>query len=376
MDTSISVMVDSGARGNISNVKLASAMVGIMVDASNREIELPIRSNYKKGLSSLESFVATRGARKGLIDTALKTADSGYLTRRLVDVSQDVFTVPDEVGDDEGFAIYRDETELTMIDFGNRLFGRFTAEAVPGHIEADQLITREIADAIEADKKIDVVKIQSVLTSKSLQGIPQKSYGIDMSTGQIVDAAQPVGVIAAQSVGEPGTQLTLKTFHAGGVAGGDITQGLPRVEELFEARTPKGQAYVTEVTGTVEVWEDGNKYIAQVTPESGRTEQLPLGKRTASVKSGSSVKAGDVLATLEDESRPLVAPFDGVVEVADDMVTIVAEAGAPVRYELPGSTQMVVKSGDRVEAGDRSAVPSDEDPEESQEARIRPGCLA
>ena len=358
MDTSISVMVDSGARGNISNVKLASAMVGIMVDASNREIELPIRSNYKKGLSSLESFVATRGARKGLIDTALKTADSGYLTRRLVDVSQDVFTVPDEVGDDEGFAIYRDETELTMIDFGNRLFGRFTAEAVPGHIEADQLITREIADAIEADKKIDVVKIQSVLTSKSLQGIPQKSYGIDMSTGQIVDAAQPVGVIAAQSVGEPGTQLTLKTFHAGGVAGGDITQGLPRVEELFEARTPKGQAYVTEVTGTVEVWEDGNKYIAQVTPESGRTEQLPLGKRTASVKSGSSVKAGDVLATLEDESRPLVAPFDGVVEVADDVITIVAEAGAPVRYELPGSTQMVVKSGDRVEAGDRLTIGS------------------
>ena len=358
MDTSISVMVDSGARGNISNVKLASAMVGIMVDASNREIELPIRSNYKKGLSSLESFVATRGARKGLIDTALKTADSGYLTRRLVDVSQDVFTVPDEVGDDEGFAIYRDETELTMIDFGNRLFGRFTAEAVPGHIEADQLITREIADAIEADKKIDVVKIQSVLTSKSLQGIPQKSYGIDMSTGQIVDAAQPVGVIAAQSVGEPGTQLTLKTFHAGGVAGGDITQGLPRVEELFEARTPKGQAYVTEVTGTVEVLEDGNKYIAQVTPESGRTEQLPLGKRTASVKSGSSVKAGDVLATLEDESRPLVAPFDGVVEVADDVITIVAEAGAPVRYELPGSTQMVVKSGDRVEAGDRLTIGS------------------
>src|SRR5690606_29310701 len=136
--------------------------------------------------------------------------------------------------------IYRSETEMTMIDFGNRLFGRFTAEEVPGHIGADQLITRDIADAIEADEKIQSVKIQSVLSSKSLRGIPQKSYGIDMATGHIVDPAQPVGVIAAQSVGEPGTQLTLKTFHAGGVAGGDITQGLPRVEELFEARTPKG----------------------------------------------------------------------------------------------------------------------------------------
>src|SRR5690606_4431770 len=128
MDTSISVMVNSGARGDISNVKLASAMVGIMVDATNREIELPIRSNYKDGLSSLEQFVATRGARKGLIDTALKTADSGYLTRRLVDVSQDVFTVEDTEGDDEGFSIYRSETEQTMIDFGNRLYGRFAAE--------------------------------------------------------------------------------------------------------------------------------------------------------------------------------------------------------------------------------------------------------
>src|SRR5690606_21243305 len=299
-----------------------------------------------------------RGARKGLIDTALKTADSGYLTRRLVDVSQDVFTVPDEVGDDAGFAIYRDETELTMIDFGNRLFGRFTAEAVPGHIEADQLITREIADAIEADEKIQSVKIQSVLTSKSLHGIPQKSYGIDMSTGQIVDAAQPVGVIAAQSVGEPGTQLTLKTFHAGGVAGGDITQGLPRVEELFEARTPKGQAYITEVAGTVEIWEDANKYIVQVTPESGNVETIPLSGRKVTVKDGSEVKAGDVLAVFDDESKPLVAPFDGRLHIGDDTIEIESLATAPVRYELPGTTQLVVKSGDKVADGDRLTVGS------------------
>ncbi len=358
MDTSISVMVNSGARGDISNVKLASAMIGIMVDAANREIELPIRSSYKAGLSALESFVATRGARKGLIDTALKTADSGYLTRRLVDVSQDVFTVEDEVGDDEGFTIYRSESEDTMIDFSNRLNGRYTAKEVPGHIGADELITREVANAIEADEKIDSVSIQSVLSTKNLHGIPRKSYGIDMATGHLVDNAQPVGVIAAQSVGEPGTQLTLRTFHAGGVAGGDITQGLPRVEELFEARTPKGQAHVTEVTGTVDVWEDGKKYVVQVTPEAGHVERIPLDGRTVSVKAGSNVKVGDVLASAEGEAKPLVAPFDGVVEVAEDTIVLAANAGAPVRYEIPGNMQLVVKANDQVVAGDRLTIGS------------------
>lgn len=358
MDTSISVMVNSGARGDISNVKLASAMIGIQVDATNREIELPIRSSFKKGLSSLEAFVATRGARKGLIDTALKTADSGYLTRRLVDVSQDVFTVEDEAGDDEGFTIYRSESEMTMIDFGNRLFGRYTAEEVPGHIAKDELITREVADAIEADSSVTEVKIQSVLSTKNLKGIPRKSYGIDMASGNLVANAQPVGVIAAQSVGEPGTQLTLRTFHASGVAGGDITQGLPRVEELFEARTPKGQAYMTEVAGLVDIWEDGKNYVVQITPEAGHVERLPLEDRTVAVKAGSSVKAGDVLATAEGEAKPLVAPFDGVVEVAEDTLVIAANASAPVRYEIPGTAQLVVKANDVVEAGDRLTIGS------------------
>ena len=355
MDTSISVMVNSGARGDISNVKWASAMIGIMVDSNNHEIELPIRSNYKDGLSSLEQFVATRGARKGLIDTALKTADAGYLTRRLVDVSQDVFTVEDSEteDDDEGFAILRSESILTMIDFSNRLVGRFAAETIPEFIEAGQLITRDIANAIEADENIASVKIKSVLTTKNLRGIPRKSYGVDMSTGFLVAAAQPVGVIAAQSVGEPGTQLTLKTFHKGGEAGGDITQGLPRVEELFEARTPKGQAFLSEVAGLVDVWEDGKKYTVQVTPEAGHVERLALEGRTVVVKSGSNVKVGDVLATGESESKPLVAPFDGVVEAAEDTLVIAANASSPVRYEVPGSFQIVVKAGDSIEAGDR-----------------------
>ncbi|RWZ78817.1 MAG: DNA-directed RNA polymerase subunit beta' [Candidatus Microsaccharimonas sossegonensis] len=353
MDTSVSVMVNSGARGDISNIQLASAMIGIMVDATNREIELPIRSSYKKGLSSLEQFVATRGSRKGLIDTALKTADSGYLTRRLVDVSQDVFTVEDSEGDDEGFTIYRSETELTMIDFSNRLYGRFVAEDVADYVKSGELVTREIAQAIENDKTITEVKIRSVLSTKNLRGVPQSSYGIDMSTNKIVAKAQPVGVIAAQSVGEPGTQLTLRTFHQGGVQESDITQGLPRVEELFEARSPKGQAYVTEVTGLVEQWEDGKKYIVQVTPEAGHTERIALEGRTVSIKSGSNVKVGDVLASGESESKPLVAPFDGVVEVTDEALILAANASSPVRYEIPGNYQLTIKSGDMVQAGDR-----------------------
>lgn len=353
MDTSVSVMVDSGARGNITNVQLASAMIGIMVDATNREIELPIRSNYKKGLSSLEQFVATRGSRKGLIDTALKTADSGYLTRRLVDVSQDVFTVEDTPGDDDGFAIYRAETEETMIDFAQRLYGRYAAVDVPGHVKAGELITRDIAQAIEADKDVTEVKIRSVLSTKNLRGVPQTSYGIDMSTNKLVVTAQPVGVIAAQSVGEPGTQLTLKTFHASGVAESDITQGLPRVEELFEARSPKGQAYMTEVSGVVEQWEDGKKYVVQVTPEAGHIEHIALEGRTPNVKAGANVKVGDVLATGESESKPIVAPFEGVVEFTDEHIVLAASESSPVRYEIPGNTQLQVKSGDVVVAGDR-----------------------
>ena len=358
MDTSVSVMVNSGARGDISNVKWASAMIGIVVDSNNNEIELPIRSNYKDGLSSLEEFVQTRGSRKGLIDTALKTADAGYLTRRLVDVSQDVFTVEDTEGSDDGFAIFRSESDVTMISFANRLVGRFTAEEIKGYVGADVLITRDIANAIEADEKITSVKIKSVLSTRTLRGIPRKSYGIDMSTGNLVANAQPVGVIAAQSVGEPGTQLTLKTFHKGGEAGGDITQGLPRVEELFEARTPKGQAYISEVAGNVDVWEDGKKYIVQVTPEAGHVERIALEGRTAIVKSGSNIKVGDVLAVGESESKPITAPFDGMIEVAQDTLVLAANASSPVRYEVPGNNQLVINAGDKIEAGDRLTLGS------------------
>jgi len=351
-DTSVAVMVDSGARGDISNIKLATAMIGVMVDATGKEIELPIRSSYKKGLSPLEAFVATRGTRKGLIDTALKTADSGYLTRRLVDVSQDVFTVTEEA-EDNGFAIYRAESEQTMIPFGDRLFGRYAAEAIKGHIKAGELITREIADAIDTDESLEAVKIMSVLSATNLRGIPQKSYGIDMATGKLVATYEPVGVIAAQSVGEPGTQLTLNTFHAGGVAGDDITQGLPRVDELFEARTPKGQAFLSEISGDAQVWEDGESYIVQVTPPKGKTKKLPVDGRIVRVKSGTEVLAGDVLASDKKEDRPLTAPFDGTVEVTEEQIILSSAQQAPARYEIPGFKQLTVADGDQLEAGDR-----------------------
>lgn len=352
-DTSIAVMVDSGARGDIGNVKMAAANLGVVVDATGKEIELPIRSSFKKGLSPLEAFVYTRGTRKGLIDTALKTADSGYLTRRLVDVSQDIFTVEDERDDDEGFRIYRKETDITGIDFGDRLYGRYIAEDVNGIIERADLITREIADKIHADESIESVAIMSILTSKTLRGVPQRSYGIDMATGVKIAVAQPVGVIAAQSVGEPGTQLTLRTFHAGGVAGDDITQGLPRVDELFEARTPKGEAVIADAPGDVKLWEEGDKYIVQITPNKGKVESVKLDGQIVRVKSGTDVAAGDVLASNEDESLPLVAPFEGTVQVADGEIIITSSSQAPVRYEIPSQRQLMIADGDVVEAGDR-----------------------
>ena len=353
LDTDIAVMVNSGARGNISQVKLASATIGIMVDINNNEIELPVKSNYKRGLNTLESFIATRGARQGQVSTALRTADSGYLTRRLVDVSQDVFTT-DEEAEDPGFTVYRNETELSGIGFAARLAGRYTAAPVPGYLEADELITKEMAEQIEQDENVDSVKIQSILSTTAVEGVPRKAYGVDMSTRALVAAHEPVGVIAAQSLGEPGTQLTLDTKHGSGVAGsGAIARGLPRVEELLEARTPKGQAYITPIAGTVEVWEDGNHYVVQITPQAGEVEKFELLGRKPAVKDGESVKAGHVIIKKSGDHPSVKAPRDGVAELVKDAIIIVSTSSAPVKIEIPGEAELVVKSNDTVEAGDR-----------------------
>ena len=304
-------------------------------------------------MNTLESFIATRGARQGQVSTALRTADSGYLTRRLVDVSQDVFTT-DEEAEDPGFTVYRNETELSGISFAARLNGRYTAEAVPGYLEADELITKEMAEQIEADENINSVKIQSILSTTAVEGIPRKAYGVDMSTRALVAANEPVGVIAAQSLGEPGTQLTLDTKHGSGVAGsGAIARGLPRVEELLEARTPKGQAYVSPIDGVVEVWEDGNRYVVQITPQSGAVEKIALDGRKPAVKDGESVKAGATLVKKSGEKPAIKAPHDGVVELVKDAIMLVSTASGAVKIEIPGDAELVIKSNDSVEAGDR-----------------------
>ena len=354
LDTNISIMTNSGARGSAGNIKLASATIGIMVDVFNREIELPVKSSYKKGLNTLESFIATRGARQGQVSTALRTADSGYLTRRLVDVSQDVFTVESEA-EDPGFRIYKSESDITGIGFADRIYGRYAAEAVEKYgLEADELISREVADQIAADEEIDSLKIQSVLTTECNDGVPRKAYGIDMSTRRPVAFHEPVGVIAAQSVGEPGTQLTLDTKHSSGVAGsGAISRGLPRVEELLEARTPKGQAYISTIAGVVSTWEEGRHNIVQVTPDAGKKEHFALDGRKAKVKDGASVKTGAVIASKAKGAEPIIAPFDGIAELTQDEIVLVANAGAPLKVSIPVDFALTVKEGDRVEPGDR-----------------------
>ena len=355
LDTDIAVMTNSGARGSISNIKLASAEIGIMVDINNNEIELPVKSSYKKGLNTLESFIATRGARQGQVSTALRTADSGYLTRRLVDVAQDVFTTS-ETAEDPGFTVYKKESEITQIDFALRIAGRYTAAPVPGYLEADQLISKEVAAQISDDDNIESVTIQSVLTTKAVNGIPQKAYGIDMSTRDLVAADQPVGVIAAQSLGEPGTQLTLDTKHGSGVAGsGAIARGLPRVEELLEARSPKGQAWISPIEGIVSI--NGN--VITVTPVDGKDEKFELEGRRAKVKDGAAVKTGDVIASRNKGVDPIIAPFDGTAQLLDNAILLSAKIGGPVKIEVPSDLELIKEDGtklvdgDHVYAGDR-----------------------
>ena len=353
LDTNISIMTNSGARGSAGNIKLASASIGVQVDVSNREIELPIKSSFKKGLNTLESFIATRGARQGQVSTALRTADSGYLTRRLVDVSQDVFTVESDAPD-PGFRITKEEAEYTGINFADRIYGRYSAEDVKKYaLEAGQLITREIADQIAADEDIEGIKIQSVLTTECNDGVPRQAYGIDMSTREPVAYHEPVGVIAAQSVGEPGTQLTLDTKHSSGQAGsGAISRGLPRVEELLEARNPKGQAYMSTISGTVDTWEEGRYNIVQVTPDAGRAEHFKLEGRKPKVKDGASVKTGAVIASNAKGADPIIAPFDGVAELTAEEIVLVANAGSAMKVSVPMDFALKVHAGDHVEPGD------------------------
>jgi DNA-directed RNA polymerase subunit beta' len=352
-DTAAAIAINSGARGNISQMNTAVGMLGVQQDAGGRAIELPIKSGYIAGLDPLEYFTGTRGTRKALIDIALKTADAGYLTRRLVDVSQDVFTIDDELND-PGFAMMRADAEEIGSTYASRLTGRFAAEDIKGVIKRGELITTAIAAQIEADDKLDGVKIMSALSCTNVRGVSQKSYGIDPATGNLVADHHPIGVIAAQSIGEPGTQLSLDSKHrSGATIADDTAQGLSRIEELFEVRTPKGMAYLSDISGVVNAWEEGDHYIVQVTADDSENITLDLGERKPHLASGSDVAIGDVVAALEDGSEPLVAPMAGKLEVTDISVIITPTKQSVVRYEIPGFKQLSVQDGDKIVAGQR-----------------------
>lgn len=296
------MMSISGARGNPAQLSQLAGMRGLMTDPSGRIIDLPIRANFREGLTVLEFFISTHGARKGLADTALRTADSGYLTRRLVDVAQDVIVREEDCGTTEGIrvsAIVEGNEEIEKLS--ERILGRVAAEDIV-HPETKEVIvpanaeiTEEVVDLIDK-AGIKEVAIRSVLTCRSKYGVCIKCYGRNLATGKMVDVGEAVGIIAAQSIGEPGTQLTMRTFHTGGVAGDDITQGLPRVEELFEARKPKGQAIISEYSGICKITEVKNVRKLTIVTENNEEKvyQVPFGSRIK-VKDGSYVAAGDLL---------------------------------------------------------------------------------
>ena len=295
----IYMMATSGARGNMKQIRQLAAMRGLMADTAGRTIEIPIRSCFREGMDVLEYFVSAHGARKGLVDTALRTADSGYLTRRLVDVSQDIIVREDDCGTTDGVWVTDIKNGNELIEgLAERLSGRFAAEDIKtpetGEIivPRNELITDKMADAVVA-AGVTKAKIRTLLTCKAHQGVCAKCYGNDLAGKQIVNIGEAVGIIAAQSIGEPGTQLTMRTFHMGGLAGGDITQGLPRVEELFEARKPKGLAIISDIAGKVTISDTKKKREAIITNnEESKTYLIPFGSRLV-VHDGDEIEAGD-----------------------------------------------------------------------------------
>jgi DNA-directed RNA polymerase subunit beta' len=330
----IYMMADSGARGSDKQIKQLAGMRGLMADTTGHTIELPIKSNFREGLDVLEYFISAHGARKGLSDTALRTADSGYLTRRLVDVSQDMIIREIDCceGKDSPFMEIKAFTDGEEVIEGleERITGRFIAENIVDPdtgetiVKANHMCTPKRASAVmkvleKAGR--DSIKIRNVLTCKSHMGVCAKCYGANMATGQPVQVGEAVGIIAAQSIGEPGTQLTMRTFHTGGVAGGDITQGLPRVEELFEARKPKGLAIIAEFAGVVAIKDTKKKreiIITENDTDNSKTYLIPYGSRIK-VQDGQVLEAGDELT--EGSVNPHdILKIKGVRAVQDYMI--------------------------------------------------------
>ncbi|MBC8503686.1 MAG: DNA-directed RNA polymerase subunit beta', partial [Chloroflexi bacterium] len=359
----LATMADSGAtKGGFGQLSQLAGMRGLMADPSGRIIPMPIRSNFREGLTSLEYFLSSHGARKGLADTALRTADAGYLTRRLVDVSQDVIINAEECGTTNGIII-RKSDDVAGQSMGSRLYSRFSAERIvdpdTGEIIVDvgDLIDREETRQI-TKVGTDEMKVFSPLTCELANGACQKCYGTDLGRGQIVDIGSAVGIVAAQSIGEPGTQLTLRTFHTGGVAAGtDITTGLPRVEEIFEARkNPKGEAVVSEIAGVAQI-EQSERYddlrIVHVVHSEMTSNSYKIARGwEALVKDEDEVAKGDVVvAHKKDNEKTLVADHDGRVRIEDGHVIVSREIRDEEEYEIPSNSRVIVSNGDRVEPG-------------------------
>ena len=295
----IFMMAKSGARGNINQLRQIAGMRGLMADTQGKAVEIPIKANFREGLDPLEYFVSSHGGRKGLADTALRTADSGYLTRRLVDVSQDIIVREYDCGTTEGIIVkdIKDGNQV-LEPLAERLLGRYPLEDIYNPntkeliVDKDTMMTDDIAKKI-VEAGITEVKVRSSLCCRTAHGVCAKCYGMGLATREEVNIGEPVGIIAAQSIGEPGTQLTMRTFHEGGVAGGDITQGLPRVEELFEARKPKGMAIISEIAGKVKIKEDKKKKEVIIkSKEEAKTYTIPFGSKLH-VKDGDEIEAGE-----------------------------------------------------------------------------------
>jgi DNA-directed RNA polymerase subunit beta' len=351
-ENSTTIITLSGARAKMGAINQIIGMIGLRQDVYGNTIELPIKSNYKEGLDVLEYFTDARASRKVLIDTALKTADSGYLTRRLVDVSQDVFTVEDDCGDEEGVLMGREEAHDLAVGFAERLSGRVAAEDLEDIVKNGELIGRDQAEMIEASDR-ETVRVRSLLSCRSVRGVCRQCYGQDLSTGEMVNNRVPVGVMAAQAIGEPGTQLTLRTFHGGGGAGEDITQGLPRVNELFEAQNPKGQAQLADMEGSISIGDNDTSYTVRLTPTSKPEHSYDIQGMTAAITDGDTVKPGDVIATSEDDRRIVSANMSGTAHLSKNQIKVTAEKMGAREYTVPKYRNLLVQDGEQVTAGQR-----------------------
>ncbi len=364
----VTMMTASGARGNKGNIGQLGAMRGLMADPSGRIIDVPVRSNFREGMTVLEYFISTHGARKGLADTALRTADSGYLTRRLVDVAQDVITREEDCGTEEGSWIIRSESSDEKGAYQKRLVGRLAAAPLPDPrvkvkkgdepvllVDRNELITEETAERIDT-AGVDEVLVRSPLTCEARHGVCRACYGRNLATGEMVGSGEAVGIIAAQSIGEPGTQLTMRTFHTGGVAAGvDITAGLPRVEELFEARIPKGKAEISHIDGIVEIVRgDGPTKVKVISTEVYDTSlTLPSGAEMLAAP-GDLVEQGQVLARTETDgtTSDVAAPVKGFLVKGDDGLVVRAEDRVEREYLIPHNAKLLVENNAEIRAGD------------------------